>query len=241
MSVPSFLAACTFAASVPLAFAAPFAYVPNEGSSTLSVIDTATDQVVAEIPAGKKPRGTVISLDGRTAYVSDQPNNQLVRIDLVARKQVGTIPLGESPEGVGISPDGRWLAVAVEESNDVAFVNTRTNRKTFVVKVRGKNPEHAVFTPDGRHVFVSAEEGEAVNVIDFAKRVEVKQIPVGDRPRGIGISRDSARAYAVSTNVYEAADEAALRLKEIVQQLDLNTLTPIECMLKLHELKRLSE
>ena len=39
-----------------LAAAAPFAYVPNEGSGTLSVIDTATDQVVAQIPAGKKPR-----------------------------------------------------------------------------------------------------------------------------------------------------------------------------------------
>jgi len=36
------------ALAAPLAApAAPFAYVPNEGSGTLSVIDTATDQVVA--------------------------------------------------------------------------------------------------------------------------------------------------------------------------------------------------
>src|SRR6476660_8507329 len=80
-----------------MAAAAPFAYVPNEGSGTLSVIDTATDQVVAEIAAGKKPRGTVIGLDGRTAYVSDQPNNQLVLVDLLARRQSGAIALGESP------------------------------------------------------------------------------------------------------------------------------------------------
>ena len=40
-------------AVAPLAAAAaPFAYVPNEGSGTLSVIDTATDQVVAEIAVG---------------------------------------------------------------------------------------------------------------------------------------------------------------------------------------------
>jgi YVTN family beta-propeller protein len=31
--------------------AAPFAYVPNEKSATLSVIDTATDQRQADIPA----------------------------------------------------------------------------------------------------------------------------------------------------------------------------------------------
>ena len=35
-----------------LALAAPFAYVPNEKSGTVSVIDTATDSVVADIKAG---------------------------------------------------------------------------------------------------------------------------------------------------------------------------------------------
>ena len=124
---------------MPLAaLAAPFAYVPNEGSGSLSVIDTATDQVVGEIAAGKKPRGIVVSADGRTVYVSDQPNNQLVVVDIASRKATGVIALGESPEGVGISPDGRWVAAAVEETNDVAFVDTRTQRKAFVVKVRGK-------------------------------------------------------------------------------------------------------
>ena len=60
--------ACALVFALPLAaFAAPFAYVPNEGSGTVSVIDTATDQVVAEIAAGKKPRGTAVSADGRTA------------------------------------------------------------------------------------------------------------------------------------------------------------------------------
>ena len=118
--------------------------------------------------AGKKRRGIVVSADGRTVYVSDQPNNQLVVVDIASRKATGVIALGESPEGVGISPDGRWVAAAVEETNDVAFVDTRTQRKAFVIKVRGKNPEHAVFAPDGRHVFVSAEEGEAVDVIDVA-------------------------------------------------------------------------
>lgn len=76
-----------------MAAAAPFAYVPNEGSGTVSVIDTATDKVVAEIPAGAKPRGTAISPDGRTAYVSNQPNNRLVLIDLMQRRSAGAIAL----------------------------------------------------------------------------------------------------------------------------------------------------
>ena len=39
------------------ALAAPLVYVPNEKSGTISVIDTAKAEVVAEIKAGKKPRG----------------------------------------------------------------------------------------------------------------------------------------------------------------------------------------
>jgi YVTN family beta-propeller protein len=180
--------------------AAPFAYVPNEGSGTLSVIDIANDQVVGEIAAGKKPRGIVISKDGQRAYVSDQPNNRLVIVDLAKRQASGEVPLGESPEGVGLSPDGKWAAVAIEESNDVAFVDTAANKVAHVVQVSGKNPEHAVFSPDGKLVFVSAEEGEAVNVIDVAKRQDVARIPVGARPRGIGFSPDGARAYVAAEN-----------------------------------------
>ena len=94
------LLSCSLA-SPASSFAAPFAFVPNEGSGTLSVIDVATDKLVADIPAGKKPRGTAISADGRIAYVSDQPNNQLVVIDLVIQRVSGIVKLGESPEGVG--------------------------------------------------------------------------------------------------------------------------------------------
>ena len=62
--------------------AAPLAYVSNEKSGTISIIDTATDQVLGEIRAGSKPRGAAVSADGRQLYVSDQPANALLLVDL---------------------------------------------------------------------------------------------------------------------------------------------------------------
>ena len=58
--------------------AAPFAYVPNEGSGTISVIDTATDKVVETIdckPEAKLPFGTgsnavALSDDAKTPFVA---------------------------------------------------------------------------------------------------------------------------------------------------------------------------
>src|SRR4051812_44186410 len=46
------------------AAAAPFAYVPNEKSGSISVIDTATDQVVGVLRTGGRPRGIAASLAG---------------------------------------------------------------------------------------------------------------------------------------------------------------------------------
>ena len=77
LSLADLLLAAALATIAPAAGPAPFAYVPNEGSGTLGVIDNATDRVVAAIAVGEKPRGTVVSADGRTAYMSAQPNNAL--------------------------------------------------------------------------------------------------------------------------------------------------------------------
>lgn len=197
------LAASANAAPTTTPTTAALAYVANEGSGSLSIIDTATDAVVGDIPAGKKPRGTVITRDGLTAYVSDQPNNRLLVIDLAQRKVSGEIALGESPEGVGLSPDGRWVVAAIEERNEVVFVDAQARRKAFTVPVKGKNPEHAVFSPDGALLFVSAEEGDAVDIIDVDARRQVAQVPVGARPRGIGFSPDGRRAYVAAENSSE--------------------------------------
>ncbi len=83
------------------AWAAPFAYVPNERSGTVSVIDTASDQVVATIKAGGKPRGIAASPDGRRLYVSDQPSGALLILDLA--KSPGRSP-SENPPKAWVFP-----------------------------------------------------------------------------------------------------------------------------------------
>src|SRR5258708_29243150 len=136
------------------ALAAPFAYVSNEGSGSISVIDTATDTVVDTLQTGGKPRGAAAA--GAGLYVSDQPNNRLILVDLRERKTAGAIALGVSPEGVGRSADGRWIAPATEQSHSVTFIDTQLQRESFTVKVPGRNPAHAMFRPPATIVYVAA-------------------------------------------------------------------------------------
>ncbi len=175
--------------------AAPLAYVPNERSGNVSVIDTSTDTVLRQIAAGKRPRGIAIDPAGARLYVTDAVANELLVLDTATGATLRRIALGKSPEGVNVSHDGRLVAVAVEESNSVALIDTEQLRVVADIPVRGKNPEHAVFSPDGHWLLVSAEEAEQVDVIDVAARRQTGTVVVGLRPRGMGFTPDGSRAY----------------------------------------------
>src|SRR5688500_19952080 len=81
-SGPGLLALSVAGCAAPPGASPPLAYVPNEGSGTISIVDTATDTVTGEIKTGGKPRGLAFSRDGRYIYISDSPTSSLRVIDL---------------------------------------------------------------------------------------------------------------------------------------------------------------
>jgi DNA mismatch repair protein MutS len=46
---------------------------------------------------------------------------------------------------------------------------------------------------------------------------------------------------AVQLSIFETVDPVAGQIKETLTNLDINTMTPIDCMLKIRELKNLLE
>ena len=53
------------------------AYVANNGSNSVSVINTATKSVALSIPVGNSPIGVAISPNGQYVYVANQNNNEM--------------------------------------------------------------------------------------------------------------------------------------------------------------------
>ena len=68
--LPWLLAAPGAAAEEPVISAPARAYVTNELSGDLTVIDLATRLTVATVPLGKRPRGIAPSPDGRLLYIA---------------------------------------------------------------------------------------------------------------------------------------------------------------------------
>jgi YVTN family beta-propeller protein len=80
-----------FGASV--VFAQTRAYVPNVGDFTVSVIDSATNTVVATVPVGVLPIAVAVTPDGAFAYVTNNFDNTVVSVIKAATNTVvATIP-----------------------------------------------------------------------------------------------------------------------------------------------------
>jgi len=83
-----------------------FAYVTNEVSSDVSVINTATNTVVATVPVGLGPGGVAITPNGAFAYVANFNSADVSVINTATNTVVATVPVGVGlvgPSGVAVA------------------------------------------------------------------------------------------------------------------------------------------
>jgi YVTN family beta-propeller protein len=108
-----FVAACLLGSAQSLA---QNAYITNFGEPdhTVSVVDTATNAVIATIPVGDSPFGVAVSPDGSKVYVTNLGSASVSVIDAATNTVTATIPVGLQPSGVAVTPDGSKLYVANE-------------------------------------------------------------------------------------------------------------------------------
>ena len=172
------------------------AFVVNEGSETISVIDTATNKVIATIDAGEKPAGIAITPDGKKAYVSQYLNNSIMEIDITNYEIVTqSIPVGERPTELAITPDSSEVYVSNSGSGTVSVINTEQKVETHEIFV-GPGPGEIAITPDGSRAYVVHQDENAVSCISIEnKNVFPSKIPVGTEPQEIAVTPDGRQAY----------------------------------------------
>src|SRR5260370_33593064 len=91
----------------PASTRAQNAYITNLGSFTVSVIDTATDTVIATIlPVGLVPFGVAVSPDGSKVYVTNSvsPTATVAAIATTTHTVSTAIPVGSDDHAVAAVP-----------------------------------------------------------------------------------------------------------------------------------------
>jgi YVTN family beta-propeller protein len=125
-----FVASALYAAQAEqpnLAKATTFGYVTNVEDNTVSVIDTASNAVVATIPVGGFPDGVATTPDGTHAYVTNAFDSTVSVIDTASNTAVTTIPVGQDPTGVAITSDGTHAYVTNQLDDTVSVIDTASN------------------------------------------------------------------------------------------------------------------
>src|SRR5215213_905092 len=115
-------------------FAQTTAYVANRFDNTVSVIDTATNTVVATVPVGDSPSAIAVTPDGAFAYVTNAGDFFVSVIDTATNTVVTTVPVGAGSSGIAITPDGAFAYVATG-ANTVAVIDIATNTVIATVPV----------------------------------------------------------------------------------------------------------
>lgn len=185
--------------AVPAA-AQPFAYVANLGSDDVTVIDTASNTVVATIAVGSDPDGVAVSPDGKRVYVSNFGSHNVSVIDTERQAVAATISVGRGPVGLAASRSDGSLLVTNREDDSVSIINPVTNRVTATVAV-GKGPDAVAITADGARAYVtnsSSTEPGIVSVIDPARGREVERITVLRNPNRVALAPNGGTAYVTN-------------------------------------------
>lgn len=142
------------------------AYVANQNGGSVSVIDTATNSVIATVNTGGQLVDLAINPAGTRVYAVDIGNKVYV-IDTAANSVTATVTATlDNPRGIAVSADGSRFYVTNINSQSISQFDASTNASLGTV-ASGNAPAWLSVSPDGGAVYV-AQRGTADSVGIFS-------------------------------------------------------------------------
>lgn len=196
------------------------AYVTNSNSSTVSIIDTQTNQVSGIIFGFDGPSGMVIDPVRNIGYVNNyggpdgvgSGNGKTISIvNLDTDTILGTIEVDQGPVALAIASDGKFVYVInyVDGNPGTGTLNIiQTEINQVVDTIKGFfGPFGIALTPNGKYAYITNfgsnnfdPIGTTVSVVNLKKRQITKTIDLALQPAGIGITPDGKFAYVTNYN-----------------------------------------
>jgi len=179
---------------------AAIAYVANNKSNNISVINTSTNTVIDSIAAGEWPRAVAVSKDGSRAYVIDY--GIISVIDTHVNQVIAAIPVFfYGPQALVVSPDGNWLYVSIGGSagiEEITIINTNTNTVVDNIHLIDGMYDIAI-SPDGNTLYGVCPSSNTLCVINIKTKQVTAVVPVGKQPAALVLSPDGSRLYVANS------------------------------------------
>lgn len=180
--------------------AGPFLYVANNGNSTVSVIDTATNTITQTITGLNAPNAVAITPDKTRVYVASLGAGIIYVISTDTNSITATIKL-LYPTAMVFSPNGTRLYVTQQNVNSLSLIDTATNR--VEKSIYGFDaPQGLDITPDGSWLYVanSSFGSNSVAVVN-ANTLTIQTYIFGfSKPADVAINAAGTYAYVANSS-----------------------------------------
>ncbi len=197
-AIVAYLAATRGPAAVATAAATGAkAYVVNEESQDVWVLDVATRTVQSKVKVGKLPHGLTVSPDGKTLYVTNMGSNDVTVITAATGTSTTMGGTGVNPHEAAVSRDGRLLYVSNPSSNSVTVHDLGTHAPVATIPV-GRFPHGLAVSPDGTRLYVANMESSDISVVDTTTNQTVGTLKTAAGPHRLALSQDGKTLYVVN-------------------------------------------
>ncbi|HXI21942.1 MAG TPA: YncE family protein, partial [Gemmatimonadales bacterium] len=174
-----------------------FAYVTNQLSQNVGVIDVALAQQARTIPVPCNPFVPFVSPDGQKLFVTC--NTSMVYVaDPTPGVLTDSITLTQAPNAIALNPDQQRIYVSAFFGGTVSEISIASGAvlRTFSP---GGMPQGMVVSPDGAELFVANEAGW-VDVYDLGTGQPEPQVVLSGGGFGLALSPDLAYLYVTEPN-----------------------------------------
>lgn len=208
------VSACTKKLPAPKPY---LAFVANQDSNSVAVVNLATFRLVRSIPVPPGPTEVVARPGAKELYVPSESGSVSVIAD-PGLQIAATIPMGPGPANLVLSRDGS-RAAATDAAGEVVIVDCASHAVAARVKVGG-DLDGLAFTPDGKTLVAADREGNRLVFVDAPTAKVLGEVQVGKQPGPMAILPDGSKLFVADTGEpkISAIDLAS---REVLSHLEL--------------------
>ncbi|HEX6606795.1 MAG TPA: YncE family protein [Chloroflexia bacterium] len=171
-------------------------FIAHLGASLVTVFDTRTSRVVADIPDIASVHGVLAVPSLGRVYASATGADQVAVIDEQTLKVVARIPGGSYPDGLAYDPAGKQVFVSDESGATDTVIDTATNSRRATIPLGGE-AGNTQYDPVSGQMFVAVQSRNQLVALDPATNKVLGRTPLPgcEHDHGLLIDAPARRAF----------------------------------------------
>jgi YVTN family beta-propeller protein len=157
-------------------------YIVNDGGTTISIIDPATNTVVGAVHDVEGPETIHFSPDGSQGYIAKRAESILNILDTKTGKIIKRVPLSGRPDDLAVTPDGKLVAVNIQDKPgalDIVDAKSLENIKTIPTP-NGQWLHDVIVTKDSKYAIAGQPDGDEAVVFDLVGQKVAFELPLDE-------------------------------------------------------------